>query len=238
MVRKSFVEESQKRQEAERDVEKIRQEKDKIQVKYDKLVESCNILDEKLSMANEKIEQLKKQIVDLEKKNAETEQKAQCSIQKQQESISSCQEKLSRYEVRYSNIDEAFSVYLSLTDVVKQRLKNIFKAENLYAFLAAISEWENIEGVWSFSKRRLIEDEYNDAEKLIFLFRFLFKAYSQLSDGCPYELISPAIGDKFDSDKHSIKGIKTDGQISEVLLDGIYDVASKKTMYKAVVNVQ
>lgn len=238
VVKKSLKEECQKRQEAENETMKMSREKDLLQEKCNNLTETCNILDGRLSMADEKIEQLKQQIVGLEKKNAETEQKAHEEIQKNQKIISSFQEQLDRYEVRYSDIDKAFSVYLSLTDEVKYRLRNIFKAENLFAFIAAISDWNNIEGLWSFSKRRLIEDEFNDAEKLVFLFRFLFNAYSRLSDSCAYELISPAIGDRFDSDKHSVKGIKTDGRISEMLLDGIYDIVSKKTIYKAVVNVQ
>ena len=53
-----------------------------------------------------------------------------------------------------------------------------------------------------------------------------------------YQAIRPDIGSKFDSDLHSIKGIRTDGVISNVLLVGIYDMGAKKVIFKAVVKVR
>ncbi len=238
MAKERYDEEYQKRQEAENVVTRINREKEELQGKYEHLLKDCNDLKGKLLSANDANGQLKQQIDDLGKKYAEAELEVQKQRQNYQNDIGTIQDALRRYESRYSGIDKAFSAYLSLSDEIKHRLKNIFRAENLFAFMASASEWDNVEGVWGFAKRRIIEDEGDDTIKLVFLFRFLFDSYSQFSDRGSYELISPVAGEKFDSDRHSIKGIKTDGYISELLLDGIYDINSGKVIYKAVVEVR
>lgn len=146
-------------------------------------------------------------------------------------------EELDCFERRFSRINSLCKHYNSLPISVKQRISNIFSNDNVYSMIVAVSDWNSIEGLWGFTKRRIIEDEVEGLCELVNLFTESFYLYSMIEGNGRYELISPNAGERFDSDKHSIKGIKTDGAIEKVLLSGIYDSVSKKTVFKAVVQI-
>ena len=140
-------------------------------------------------------------------------------------------------EKRFSRINVLYKHYNSLPISVKQRISNIFSNDNVYSMIVAVSDWNSIEGLWGFTKRRIIEGEIEGVCELVNLFTESFYRYSMIEGNGRYELISPNAGERFDSDKHSIIGIKTDGKIEKVLLGGIYDSVSKKTVFKAVVEI-
>lgn len=146
--------------------------------------------------------------------------------------------KRDEYEKKYKKIDDAYFIYQSLPESVKQRMSNIFGNGNVYSFIVAVSDWNNIEGIWGFIKRRIIENEEEGLAELVKLFLVAFELFCMIDESSKYELIRPIVGEYFDSDKQSIKGIKTDGQIEKVLLDGVYDLTTKKAVFKAVVQVQ
>lgn len=145
--------------------------------------------------------------------------------------------KLEEYENTYACINKAYSTYKALPESIKQRLGNIFIRDNIYAFIVAISDWDNIEGIWTFTKRRIIEDEVNGVKELVELFTNAFTLFNLIDDSGRYEFINPQIGERFNSDKHSIKGTKTDGYIERVLLSGIYDSLTRNAIFKAVVKI-
>ena len=142
------------------------------------------------------------------------------------------------YEKRYLGIEQAYEAYQRLRVPTRQRIEHIFGCGNLYSFIAAAGDWNTIEGIWSFTKRRIIEEETNGLEELVIFFERIFAMYQLFAGNEKYQAIRPDIGSKFDSDLHSIKGIRTDGVISNVLLVGIYDMGAKKVIFKAVVKVQ
>lgn len=142
------------------------------------------------------------------------------------------------YEKRYLKIDQAYKAYQNLKITARQRIEHIFGYGNLYSFIAAAGDWNTIEGIWSFTKRRIIEEEKDGLMELVLLFEQIFEIYRLFAGNEKYEAIRPDIGSRFDSDLHSIKGIRTDGVISDVLLEGIYDTDEKKVIFKAVVKVQ
>lgn len=146
--------------------------------------------------------------------------------------------KLKEYEEKFACINSVYTNYCSLPESVKQRMSNIFVRDNIYSLIVAVSDWNSIEGIWSFTKRRIIEDEIEGLAELVALFMSSFSLFTLIEGSGRYELINPVIGERFDSDRHSIKGIKTDGRIEDVLLCGIYDSVTKKTVFKAVVQIQ
>lgn len=143
----------------------------------------------------------------------------------------------SAYEKKYGKIDEAYNIYVRLSQEAKNRLKNVFKIDSIYGFIAASADWKNVEGLWNFAKRHIVEKETADTEEIISLFEFLLQAYNLQGSEKRYELLIPAIGDKFDSDRHTIVGIKTDGFVSKVRLSGIIDLDSAKVIQKALIEV-
>ena len=142
------------------------------------------------------------------------------------------------YESKFKDILNAYSLYYELSDEIKMRLKNIFGLNNIRCFIAATTEWNNVEGLWNFAKRRIVENEIDDAKGLVYLFRFLFQQYIQNVNNNGLELITPSIGERYDSDKHTILGVKTDGVVSKVLIDGIYNKSDNKVVFRSLINVQ
>jgi hypothetical protein len=195
----------------------------------DKKIFAFEQKNEDLQNQNTKLGRDKKQLYEENDKLIQEKDELQRKIERQKE-------RLQDYEQKFADIDEAYSTYNSLSTEVKQQLKNIFKDGNLYAFVLAGSEWNYVKAIWNFAKTGIVDGKLQNPEKLVTLFKFLFKVYSTNVKG--YELIVPEVGEKFDSDLHIIKGAKTDGYISKVLLEGILDVKSGKSVYKAIVKVQ
>lgn len=219
LARAQYESEYKKRCDLELLVDTVNEEKYKIENQYQAVSAECENLKNKIAVASDTIKRL------------ETE------AEKNAKYIAKIETDSNLFKNRYADIDNAFDIYLELSNEMKQRLTNIFKAENIYGFMSAIGDWNNVEGLWGFAKRRIIEEE-SEVEKLVLLVRFLFAAYKQQALVCNYELITPQIGEAYDSDRHSIKGLQTDGHISKVLLDGIFDVNTKRTVLKAIVEVQ
>lgn len=212
--------------------------KEHLEKLYEEKKGDCDrILQQKLDCERELALQ-KKQNEQIMTSITEIRNKAEEDLQSEKVEKAIVIRKLEEYEKKYECINRAFSNYMSLPEGVKQRMGNIFVRENVYSFIVAVSEWNNIEGIWSFIKRRIIEGEDEGLRGLVALFEDAFSFFCLVEGEEKYELINPEVGERFDSDKHSIKGIKTDGQIEEVLLSGIYDSTAKKTVFKAVVKIQ
>ena len=80
--------------------------------------------------------------------------------------------------IPYNKIDLVYNYFLKLDYDIKQRLSNIFVSDNLYCFIASGIQWQNIEGLWNFIKRKILENENNCLEELRFIFLVLFEIYN------------------------------------------------------------
>lgn len=137
----------------------------------------------------------------------------------------------------YKSFDDAYDMFQKLSSETKQRLSNIFENHEIGGFIAAGMQWENIEGIWNFIRRKVIENENYDLIELHNIFLFFFEKYNQQKDVATYRLINPNRGMQYDSDKHVIIGTKTDGIIKEVALEGIENVKTKRIINKALIKV-
>ncbi len=238
--------------EANKKMEKLRDENNKLSLVikeleldrdhyknlYNDKSNACEKLQYQQQENLEFIEKIKKQNVQLELRMKEDEEKTKKRIEKILSEKDIIKEELQDYENKYQCINKAYEKYLGLNEIIKQRMSNIFIRDDIYSFISTVSDWNSIEGMWTFTKRRIIEEDIEGFDDLIDLFDDSFELYNQIDGNNQYELISPAIGDRFDSDKHSIKGTKTDGQIRDVLLKGIFDNVRGKVLFKAVVQIQ
>ena len=206
-------------------------------------------LEQQKSEKDNEIQQLKQKKSDflselnsLNQKNNDQESTIK-KLQQQNDDFSRKNESLnhliSEYQGKYDIYEQPYSVYIDLPDNIKQRLINIFGKDN-YDFNAALYKWNSIEGLWDYTQRRIIEEDEKQKiiNELVELFNLVFDAYRTFDKEKKYEPIKPNIGEKFDSDKHSIKGTKTDGLVDEVLLEGIFDSKLKKVIFKAFVKVK
>lgn len=198
---------------------------------YEEILQHKKKCESQVLLTENENEKLKCEIIE-ERKKADRELRVEKEEKKQ------ALNKLKEYQDKFACISSAYTHYEKLPASIKQRVGNIFVRDNIYSFIVAVSDWKSIEGLWSFTKRRIIEDEKEGLSELVALFADSFTLFSLIDGSGRYELIRPVIGERFDSDKHSIKGLKTDGQIAEVLLNGIYDSATNKAVFKAVVQIQ
>ena len=135
-----------------------------------------------------------------------------------------------------SSIIEAYNAFSSLGTRTKERLRNIFVSDTLECFLSACFEWDNVEGIWNYVKREIIEKTDAEIDNLHTIFHFMFQGYNVRYREAQYVLISPAIGSKHVSGEQVILGIKTDGIVSRVCLEG-YKRPNGKVICKALVEV-
>lgn len=212
--------------------------RDHFEESYEDIKRAFEKLQQEKIAVEERATALKKQSEQFDLKIIEQKEQADRELQIVKSEKDSAINKLKDYEGKYSCISVAYSNYKSLPERVKQRMSNIFVRDSIYSFIVAVSDWNSIEGIWSFTKRRIIEDETEGVRELVDLFVNSFVLYSKIDGSGKYELIIPKVGERFDSDKHSIKGIKTDGQIQDVLLEGIFDNTTQKAVFKAVVQIQ
>lgn len=195
-----------------------------------------------IQILQEKIDKLEKENLNYEEKMKNHDMVVQnCEDFKLQlEASESEKEKIlmrkKEYDDRYQKIEAAYEAYQSLPEDMKQRTCAIFGKGDLYSFIKASVEWHNIEGIWEFTKRRIIE-EAEEADRIKTLFELMFEVYYLFDDKKRYQLINPDIRLRFDSDKETIKGTKTDGIVEKVLLKGIEDVINQKILFKAIIEV-
>lgn len=216
-----------------------------LECSYSRFSEFCedkkrelNIISEQKRICENEAILLKNQNEHLKTKMSEAIIKCEEELQREKKENIKLTFKIDKYEKKYSWIESAYMNYQALHESVKQRLSNIFLRDDIYSFIVAMSDWNNIEGIWSFTKRRIIEDENKGVNGLVTLFSDAFTLFNIIEGNGRYKLINPKVGESFDSDIHSIKGIKTDGLVEEVLLCGIYDSIAKKPIFKAVIRIK
>lgn len=224
--------------------EKIKKRCGELEINLNKMKEKnkflCNHnsnLETKLESKHQEIQELMKEKEKLIAQIQEVSLHKDREIQKIKERLGQEETELKSYEEKYRDMDIAYCRYNELSLDAKNRLRNIFESDSIYGIVAACYDWRNIEGIWAFVKRRIVEKEMSDVENLVFLFEFLFHAYNLKGTEQKYELIKPELGEKFDSDKHTIIGIQTDGIVSKVRLPGIRGMKSRKILQRALIEV-
>lgn len=201
------------------------------------LTDQCISLEGKIAEITDELDKTKTEYAQCTSQQDRMIATLRSQINDGQNAIKAVEDELLSYKQKYMKIEEAYSLYSSLSMDVKQRIKNIFGIDNIYFFVGAATKWDNVDGIWNFAKRRVIE-ENDDASLLVELFSFLFYSFCNCTGNHTYCLINPDVGERFDSNRHSIKGTKTDGVVQMVLIPGIFDIPANKTVNKAVITVQ
>lgn len=168
-------------------------------------------------------------------REAEVE-KATEAVERLQNDLDAFRNQYNEMQNGFKSIIEAYDAFLSLGGQTKDRLRNIFVSDTLESFISACFDWDNVEGIWNYVKREVIEKSDVEMDNLHRIFRFMFQGYNARYREAQYVLISPVAGTKYNSEEQVILGIKTDGTISKVCLEG-YRKPDGKVICKALVEV-
>ncbi len=209
ILSKEIQEERNRRIDVENELNRMNVELNNESVKFSKLESQYNDLKEDLRLQTEKNSTLENELVEKTEKIILLDSEAS--------KVPILEKKVNYYTGKYGCLDTSLMLYNKLSEDTKYRLKNIFENVNIFSFILAASNWDNLDGIWNYSKRRFIEENDDEAKALADLFREMFDIHVNCNKECQYSLISPKLGDKFDSDIHGILGVKTDGIVCEVL---------------------
>ena len=135
------------------------------------------------------------------------------------------------------NMDElkkAYDLFKCFKDRTRNNLKAVFEVDSFFGFLSNSMQWDRIAGIWEQTKVKIVNDDIEDLKELRQLFLILFKIYNAGYNDAPYTLITPEIGSKYNRNEQLIKNQKSDGKISEILLEG-YIAKKTNTVHKSII---
>lgn len=216
---------------------KLNGELEKIKNEKKRLEDDVKGLNSELIQKVEEVTSLQERKRELEienKKIAEQKEESERLINTEYKRI---KEKCEYLEMKYGLMEKVVDSYGHLSAETIARTKNIMGNGEIYDFVSLSREWKNVEGLWTFIKRKIIEEDIVDIDALISIFECLFEFNQGCTGVVNLELIKINIGTKYDSDVQSIIGIKTDGIVEEVLLPGIREKISRRVIQKALVKV-
>lgn len=142
-------------------------------------------------------------------------------------SIERLKEERSAYQERFGEAEAVYMLFSSLSQDSLERLSHIFEKHDFWSFMAAGLQWDAIEGLWNFIKRKIMRGDFEDIESLTTIFYFLFEAYNHRFKEAKYQLIEPVEGDDFDKEIHHMVGKGTEGKVKRVGLAGYRDQDGK-----------
>ena len=138
---------------------------------------------------------------------------------------------------KFVQAKKLFDVFNSLSDSTKKRLEGIFASNSFEGFISNGVQFDNISVVWEFIKRKIIDKDTVDIDKLLQIFKFFFELYNLGFQLPRYVLLEPKVGDDFDRNSSANIGTATNGVVSEVLMPGYKDLKTE-VVKKAMVLVE
>lgn len=195
-------------------------------------------------------EELKRQLQEYELKVNEYEKNSEKIISENEELKRQLKDIKQGYELKvnefekikkkYNPIETIMKLYDSLSSEIKKNIYNIYGNGNVYSIICSLGNSSNILGMMKFVRNRIIEEKMENINELKEILYISVEIYNNINieNENKYELISCNVGEKFNSDLFSIKGLKTSGNVKKELLKGIRDLKNTKVEYKALIEVE
>lgn len=141
---------------------------------------------------------------------------------------------------KYNPIETIMKLYDNLSSEIKKNIYNIYGNRSVYSIICSLGNSSNILGMMKFVRNRIIEEKMENINELKEILYISVEIYNNINieNENKYELISCNVGEKFNSDLFSIKGVKTSGNVKKELLKGIRDLKNTKVEYKALIEVE
>lgn len=199
-----------------RKLEDIENEYNHLKSKYEKTVKSLENSEQMIRTVEESLKFLKNENEDIknEKQN----------VLNELEQIKSCQ--------------YMFDIYKSLENSTKEDLKGVFKQETFENFISCGCQKSNIDTIWEFTKNLIINNKFNELEKLNDILDYFINKYNDISSKPTLAIQDVKIGMEFDTSLHiKTQDSKPSGKISEIYLIGYFNTINQKIINKTIVRV-
>ncbi len=159
-------------------------------------------------------------------------------IKKLENEILSKKDDIEILKNRFPKIDEVYKRYTGLSENTKKSLMGIFKGDTIDRFIFCGVQHENIENLWDYINRELIEGKMEDIDSLKIIFDYFFDAHNLIYESKLYIKQEVAVNDRFDDDLHTrISEGNVKGNITEVLFKGYINCNSNKVSRKSLVKI-
>ena len=145
---------------------------------------------------------------------------------------------LDDYIHQFSDINQVLEIYRMFSQEIREQLKGIFGLGEGCEVIVALSKWGNIQEVWNFAKRRIIESPDASDTTWNEFFKSCLKIFQKTNRDKKIDFINPEEESKYDSDYESSIGIKTDGIVEKLLLVGVKDSMKQEIVFKALVKLK
>ena len=145
---------------------------------------------------------------------------------------------LNDYVHQFSDINQVLELYRTFSQEIRDQLKGIFGLGEGCEVIVALSKWGNIQEVWNFAKRRIIESPDASDTTWNEFFKSCLKIFQKTNRDKQIDFINPEEESKYDSDYESSIDIKTDGIVEKLRLVGVKDSVKQEIVFKAVVKLK
>ncbi|GAB6100655.1 hypothetical protein JCM16358_25340 [Halanaerocella petrolearia] len=153
-------------------------------------------------------------------------------------SIQRKEEEIKRLSNRFQGIEEVYNTYLNLSSKQRQALQGIFKGNSIDEFIFCGVQHENVDSLWEYIKREVIEGHEEGLTELEKIFRYFFVAHNKIYANPLYKIQEVETGEEFDEDKHIRgKNSKVRGRITDVLFKGYINLNTDRVVKKSVVRI-
>ena len=131
--------------------------------------------------------------------------------------------KVEDWENTLGRAQEAFNAFLALSEYDRDSLENVFREEELTAFIATGAKWESIETIWDYARYEFNQGRLASREKLLCMLRFFLDVHNSAFYAQPkYQWQEMGDEEEFDSELYDkTPDSRTSGIIQKVLLPGI-----------------
>lgn len=143
---------------------------------------------------------------------------------------------INRLSNRFEEAEAVYQYYLQLSSLTHDSLRRNLRGNSLEEFIYSGVQYENIESLWEYMRRSIMEEDLKDIPNLQVIFNYFFKSYNKINPLFHFQII--ALRQEFDGDQHMrSKDSKVMGPISEILLPGYINTKTSKVIKKSIVKI-
>lgn len=139
---------------------------------------------------------------------------------------------------RFSELENIYKVYMELSEKTRDSLSGIFKGNSIEEFIFCGVQYQNLESLWEYIKREIIEENLNEKDKLKDIFDYFFEAHNLIYEKPLYKRTDVVLQEKFDDEFHiKVLSENASGKIKEVVFEGYINCNNQKIIKKSLVRI-
>lgn len=189
-------------------------------IKLEEINKSCEYYKQQYQLVNKNLEQMNQYSNQLK---GELEQ---------------VQQELMYYKKNYTKVDKIYNQYQLLSPVTQADLRGIFKHSNFEDFMACGTQIDSIEGLWDYTKFKIMQEQTEDVKLLKSLVEYFMERYNATFSEPIFIKQKVSVGDSFDVEEYmKTSDSRSSGDIKEVCLIGYINTQTRKIVRKSLVRI-